>query len=167
MSHGRPRPRRRRTVCTWLSFAHLHGSDDASDEDKTSGHERREVEKCFGYPGHGPTVTTVATGRQVSYWGRPSIFGVDPENAQVLRVKPGVLRLASMTVTAVLFALFALAGCHAIIQPAMRRQIGEQERCPTERVEVLEMSGSWARVRVCGQVKTCRYSQDVNSWLCR
>lgn len=65
----------------------------------------------------------------------------------------------------VLLVVVGLAGCATPwIYPAMERQINLAEGC--DDAKVIEQMGQVARVRVCGEVKTCRFSDDVQSWVC-
>lgn len=65
----------------------------------------------------------------------------------------------------VLLALVAIGsgGCF-FLHAAMERQIGLAENCKNPKV--LDQWGSVARVDVCGKIRTCRFSEDVRSWVC-
>jgi hypothetical protein len=54
-------------------------------------------------------------------------------------------------------------GC-VVLHGAMERQIGIAENC--NKTKVLDQSGGVARVDVCGKIRTCRWSDDAQSWAC-
>lgn len=60
--------------------------------------------------------------------------------------------------------LVVLSGC--VPDAMLRGHIGDQYGCPADRVEILENHGNFVRARICGRVATCRFSRDVNTWVC-